>query len=93
MRARRMSATLWVTNSGLRGSAINPARVLAIPMLRSAAASRSTPPSYVIRPPSKAAVTFLRPTDGESERQEHIFGHGGCGSRGYVAELVSTPNL
>src|SRR5271157_1816681 len=64
MRARRMSSMLWVTSSGLRGSAINEARVLAISSDCSTPASSITPPSEVMRPPSNAAATFLRPTAG-----------------------------
>ena len=36
---------------------------------------------------------FLAPNGWETKQQKRIFGHGGCGSRSYVAELVSTPNL
>src|SRR4051794_15740207 len=55
---------LCVTNSGLRGSAIRRASRSAIPRRRSAAAKSMTRPSEVIRPPSNAAVIFLRPTAG-----------------------------
>jgi hypothetical protein len=45
---------------------------------RSAMESSITPPSEVSRPPSKSAVTFLRPTAGNEYRSVI---HGGCGSR------------
>ncbi len=64
MRARRMSGRRWTTRSGLRRSAILAASFAQIPRRRSAAANSMTPPSEVIRPPSKAAVTFLRATAG-----------------------------
>ena len=45
---------------------MQPARVSARPKLRSASRNRTRPPSDEIRPPSKAAVTFLRWTLGRS---------------------------
>ena len=48
-----------------RRSAISAASFAQIPSRRSAAANSITPPSEVIRPPSKAAVTFLRATAGK----------------------------
>src|SRR3954471_9236876 len=50
---------------GSRGSAIRAASLSTIPRRRSAAASSITPPSDVMRPPSNAAVTFLRATAGK----------------------------
>ncbi len=44
-------------------------------------------------PAIESSDDFLAHDGWESERQERIFGHGGCGSRGYVAELLSMPNL
>jgi hypothetical protein len=43
---------------------ISAASLAAIPMRRSANANSITPPSELMRPPSKAAVIFLRRTDG-----------------------------
>src|SRR5258705_3596295 len=63
-----MSATLCLTRAGLRGSAIKGASVCAMPMRRSAAASSMTPPSEVMRPPSNAAVSFLRAPAGKPHR-------------------------
>ena len=57
-----MPAMLCITTTRLRGSAIGPASRLPIPNQRSAAANSITPPSKVIRPLSKSAMTFLRPT-------------------------------
>ena len=48
------------------GSAISAASLSAMPRRRSAAASSITPPSDVRRPPSNAALTFLRRTAGKS---------------------------
>ena len=56
--------TLCVTSSGLRRSVISDASLAAIPIDASKAPSNITPPSEVMRPPSKAAVIFLRCTDG-----------------------------
>src|SRR5215472_3095552 len=65
MRARRISGSRWVTRSGSRPSGITRASRSAMPSRRSAWASRMTPPSELIRPPSKAAVIFLRRTAGK----------------------------
>src|SRR5713226_542239 len=65
MRARRISGSRWVTRSGSRPSGIARASRSAMPSRRSAWASNVTPPSELIRPPSKAAVIFLRRTAGK----------------------------
>src|SRR5216684_261443 len=65
MRARRISGSRWVTRSGSRPSGIARASRSAMPSRRSAWASNMTPPSELIRPPSKAAVIFLRRTAGK----------------------------
>jgi hypothetical protein len=88
-----MSATLCVTNSGLRGSAISDANRCAIPMPRSAAASSITPPSEVMRPPSNAAVTFLRPTAGKPNGLIVSSDMAGVARNDQVDRMVSTPNL
>ena len=67
MRARIMSAKLWVTRVGSRRSGISRARRSAIPSRRSARDSNMTPQSEVRRPPSKAAVPFFRSTAGRSK--------------------------
>ena len=64
MRARIMSASVWVIRVGSRRSGKQRASRSAMPSRRSAIASSITPPSEVRRPPSKAAVTFLRATAG-----------------------------
>ncbi len=64
MRARRMSANGCVTRLASRPSGITAASLAATPSRCSASASSITPPPEVIRPPSNAAVTFLRPTAG-----------------------------
>lgn len=69
----------WVTQSGSRPSGIARASRSAMPSRRSTWASSITPPSELIRPPSKAAAIFLRWTAGETERQKVIVGHGGRG--------------
>jgi hypothetical protein len=43
-------------------------------------------------PPVERRGDFLAPDGWEIERQQRILGHGGCGSRGGVDKLVSTPN-
>lgn len=64
MRARRMSAMACFTRAGSRGSWIAAASLSASCRRRSAVARSMTPPSEVMRPPSKAAVIFLRPMAG-----------------------------
>src|SRR5215217_2450048 len=65
MRARRISGSRWVIRSGSRASGIARASRSVIPRRRSAWASNMTPPSELIRPPSNAAVIFLRQTAGK----------------------------
>ena len=60
-----MSATGWTTRDGPGRSVINAASRSQMPSWRSAAASSITPPSEVSRPPSEAAVSFLRPIAGK----------------------------
>src|SRR5713226_3742045 len=67
IRARRISGSRWTTRSESRSSGITRARWSAMPRRRSASARSITPPSDVIRPPSKAALTFLRATAGRSK--------------------------
>ncbi|MGY3622172.1 hypothetical protein ACVJGD_008368 [Bradyrhizobium sp. USDA 10063] len=78
IRARIMSATACLTRVGSRWSGMKRARRSAMPRRRSAWARSMTPPSDDKRPPSKAAVIFLRPTAGN--RNGCIVRHGGCGS-------------
>src|SRR4051794_41976149 len=82
MRARRMSSTLWVTKAGLRGSAIRSASFVAIPNCRSIVPSSRTPPSALMRPPSKAAVSFLPPTAGKPKGRIVSLDMAGGGPRG-----------
>ena len=56
-------------------SGITRASWSAIPRRRSAWARSITPPSVVIRPPSKAALTFLRATAGRSKGRGDIVVH------------------
>ena len=60
MRARRMSDIECVIRSGSRWSGMIAANVSIRPSFLSAPAKSKTPPSELIRPPSNAAVTFLR---------------------------------
>src|SRR5215218_2962049 len=60
-----MSAVVWRTRPGARGSARQRARRSVIPSRRSISASTSTPASEVSRPPSKAARTGLPATGDE----------------------------
>jgi hypothetical protein len=78
-RARRMSSSVWITRAGSRGSAMQAASRAQIPIARSACASSRTPPSDVSRPPSNAAVTFLRPTAGNEIGARYHRIPGGCG--------------
>src|SRR5207344_3082286 len=64
MRALSTSATVCVMCEGSRRSAIRAASVSETLRRRSASASNITPLSEDNRPPSNAAVTFLRETDG-----------------------------
>ncbi len=56
-----------MTRSASRSSGITRASRSAMPSRRSAWAKSITPPSDVIRPPSKAALTFFRATGGRSK--------------------------
>ena len=67
IRARRMSGKGWMVRAGSRGSGITAASFSAMPSRRSAAARSITPPSELMRPPSKAAMTFLRDTAGKEK--------------------------
>ncbi len=64
IRARIISASVWVIRAGSRRSGKQRANRSATPRRRSAIDSNMAPPSEVRRPPSKSAVTFLRATDG-----------------------------
>ena len=70
---------------------ISAASLSAIPMRRSAKANSITPPSELMRPPSNAAVIFLRCNRWQRERQQAIVDHGGCGSVRLGKRLASTP--
>src|SRR3954447_8861919 len=93
MRARRISARVCVMRAGSRGSAINAASLSTMPRRRSAAARSMTPPSDVKRPRIEGGDHFLALDRWKSERQEGIFGHGGCGSHDHTGCFVSTPQL
>ena len=67
MRKRRMAGSEWTTCAGLRRSQMQPARLSARRKQRSASRNGMGPPSDKIRPPSKAAPTFLRRTAGRSK--------------------------
>ena len=64
MRDLSASSTVWMMCAGSRGSSIRAASVLATARRRSASESKITPLSEERRPPSNAAVTFLRDTAG-----------------------------
>ena len=70
----------WMRRSGMK-----PASRSAIPSRRSAWARSMTPPSDDKRPPSKAAVIFLRQTAGNGNVGSCIVRHGGCGTVQSVA--------
>src|SRR3954452_16206644 len=63
-----MSASVWRTRSGERGSSRQRTRRSAIPSRRSMSASTSTPASEVRQPPSKATCTPLPAIDDEPNR-------------------------
>ena len=86
-RARRIEASEWVTRAGPRGSAMRAAMRSTMPIRRSASASSATPPSEVMRPPSKAALTFLRPTLGRLEQKT-----GGAVIHGVAGGASCVPN-
>ena len=92
MRARRMSAMLWVTSLGSRrvsdqcGKLVGDAEApLGGGQQHHAAIGCET--SAIER-----GDDFLALDGWEIEWQQDIFGHGGCGSRDGVDCLVSTPN-
>src|ERR1019366_9367132 len=83
MRARKRRPSEWVISNGLRGSAMPAASLSATPSRRSACPSNITPESEVMRPPSNAAVIFLRPTAGnENGRRLSSIMAGGGSVRG-----------
>src|SRR5579863_8412984 len=90
-----MSSSACTTRDGSRRSTMHLASCLQIRISRSACANSSTPPSEVNRPPSNAAVTFLRPTAGNPIRAALSSRTAGvaCGILCLAAELVSTPSF
>jgi hypothetical protein len=80
-RARIMSARVCVMRWGSRWSGNSRANRSATPTRFSAIAKSMTPPSEVMRPPSKAATTFLAWTAGNENSWRLSFGHGGRGVR------------
>ena len=85
-----MSATAWVHPQRLRGSAISPASVSAIPNRRSITPSSRTPPSEVRRPPSNAAVSFLWPMAGKPNGKTVSSGMAGVALRDCGVGSVDT---
>jgi hypothetical protein len=69
-----------------------PGQPLCDPIHRSAAARSITPPSEVRRPPSNAALTFLRPTSGKLNGSVVSSCMAGVAQFDLVNGLVSTPN-
>jgi hypothetical protein len=61
-------------------------------MRRSAAANNITPPSEVMRPPSNAAVTFLRATAGKLNYSTVSSDMAGVALPDCVKRMASTPN-
>ena len=71
---------------------ISRASLSAIPNCRSTALSSMTPPSDVMRPPSKAAVSFLRPMAGKWNGKVVPTGMAGVARRVRVDRMASTRN-
>gem|GEM_PF-7042125 len=67
MRVRKLLPSAWVISNRLRGSAMTAASLSANPRRRSACPSNTTPATDVMRPPSKAALIFLRSTAGNEK--------------------------
>jgi len=64
-----------------------------IPMRRSAKANNITPPSELMRPPSKAAVIFLRSTDGSENGSRLSSIMAGVAASDSVRGWLRHPNL
>jgi hypothetical protein len=79
--ASAQSDKVWVIRAGSRWSGISAASVSIRPRRLSAPANSRTPPSELIWPASKAAVTFFLPILGRAKGQKRIVvvvgGHGG----------------
>ena len=93
MRARRISAIVWVIWAGSRWSGMSAASVSISPRRRSAPASSRTPPSELMRPPSKAAVTFFWQMLGSAKGRRVSLSSAGMADFVRTSELVSAPNL
>ena len=93
MRARIISASVWVMRAGSRRSGKQRASRSATPSRRSAMASSMTPPSEEMRPPSNAAVTFLPWTAGKEKAGNVSFVMAGvagqCSGNGLVSATES----
>jgi hypothetical protein len=76
----------------VRGSAINPASLVAIPKRRSTTPSSRPPPSEVMRPPSKAAISFLRSMAGKPNGRIVSSDMAGVARCVGVDRMASTPN-
>ena len=75
-----------------RVSEISDASLSAMPNVFSNAASNMTPPSEVMRPPSNAAVIFLRATAGKLNGSRVSSSMAGVAASDWW-KLASTPNL
>ena len=80
MRARIMSAIAWVMRRWIAPIGKTARQPLGDAEPPLGLARSMTPPSEVRRPPSKAAVIFLRRNGWKRESREFIVRHGGCGS-------------
>src|SRR3954452_2690723 len=80
MRARRMSATVWVTKAELLRSAINPAPRVAIPKRRTTTPSSRNATIGGDAPAVEGRDQLLAVNGWKTKRQDRIVGHGRCGS-------------
>jgi len=77
MRARKILPSEWVIQQGIARISDDGGEFVATPSRRSACPSNITPESDVMRPPSKAAVIFLRPTAGKRNGERISFNMAG----------------
>src|SRR5215218_3064982 len=92
MRARIMSEIACFTRAGSRRSGMKRASRSAIPSRRSAWARSMTPPSDDKRPPSKAAVIFLRDTAGNGNVAVVWSGMAGVAALKVLQDRLQQPN-
>jgi len=88
-----MLATLWVMSSGFARISDQPGQPGGDAHAALGGGQQQHPAVRGDASTIEGGGHFLASDGWKMERQQSIFGHGGCGSRCYVAELVSTPNL